>query len=112
MVTVEVAGSLPEARGKGLLHPNCRHTVSAYLPGVSRIPEPQASRGTYEQTQQQRYLERQVRKWKRREAAAMDEQQAKAARAKVRAYQARIRELTAETGLPRKSHREQLDTAR
>ncbi|MFC8832346.1 phage minor capsid protein [Streptomyces griseoincarnatus] len=112
MVTVEVAGSLPEARGKGFLHPNCRHRVSAYLPGVSRIPEEQPSRGTYEQSQQQRYYERQVRKWKRRAEAAMDEKDQKAARAKVRAYQARIRELTAETGLPRKSHREQLTTAR
>jgi hypothetical protein len=112
MVTVKVAGSLPEARGKGFMHPNCRHRVSAYLPGVSRIPEEQPSRGTYEQSQQQRYYERQVRKWKRRAEAAMDEKDRKAARAKVRAYQAKIRELTTETGLPRKSHREQLTTAR
>jgi hypothetical protein len=112
MVTVVVAGSLPEARGKGFMHPNCRHTVSAYLPGVSRIPKAQPSRGTYEDSQRQRYLERQVRRWKRRAEAGLDEQAAKAARAKVRAYQAKIRELTAETGLPRKSHREQLTTAR
>jgi hypothetical protein len=112
LVTVEVAGSLPEARGKGLMHPNCRHTVSAYLPGVSRVPAVQASRGTYEDSQRQRYYERQVRKWKRRAEASLDEQAAKAARVRVRAYQARIRELTAETGLPRKSHREQLTTAR
>ncbi|MGW6009702.1 phage minor capsid protein [Streptomyces sp. NPDC055210] len=111
-VTVHVAGSLDEARGAGLLHPNCRHNISAYLPGVSRIPEPQASRGTYEDSQKQRYLERQVRRWKRREQTALDEQQAKAARARTRAYQARIRELVKETGLPRKSHREQLATAR
>lgn len=112
MVTVKVAGSLDEARAARLMHPNCRHTVSAYLPGVSRIPKPQASRGTYEDTQKQRYLERQVRKWKRRAAASLDEQRAKAARARVREYQKRIRELTAETGLPRKSHREQLARAR
>ncbi|WP_171110591.1 MULTISPECIES: phage minor capsid protein [unclassified Streptomyces] len=112
MVTVKVAGSLSEARGKGLLHPNCRHDVSAYLPGVSRIPAAQASRGTYEDTQRQRYFERQIRKWKRMEAAAMDDARRTAARARVRAYQARVRELVAETGLPRKSHREQLTTAR
>lgn len=86
--------------------------MSAYLPGVSRVPKAQASRGTYEDSQKQRYLERQVRKWKRLEDAAMDEATAKARRARVRAYQARIRELAAETGLPRKSHREQLSTAR
>ncbi|KMS71310.1 capsid protein [Streptomyces leeuwenhoekii] len=111
-VTVWVAGSLPEARAAGLMHPNCRHTVSAYLPGVSRVPEVQPSRGTYEDSQRQRYLERQVRKWKRREAAALDEAARTAARARVRAYQGRVRELVAETGLPRKPHREQLTTAR
>ena len=111
-VTVEVAGSLPEARSKGLMHPSCRHTVSAYLPGVSRIPKEQPSRGTYEQSQKQRYLERQVRKWKRRSAAAMDDTARKSANAKVRAYQAQIRELVDSTGMPRKSHREQLSTAR
>lgn len=112
MVTVRVAGSLPEARAAGLLHPNCRHRVSAYLPGVSRIPAPQPSRGTYEDTQRQRYLERQIRRWKRRAEAALDEQARKAATARVRAYQAQIRELVAATGLPRKPHREQLTTAR
>jgi hypothetical protein len=112
MVTVTVAGSLDEARAAGLMHPNCRHSVSAYLPGMSRIPEEQASRGTYEDTQKQRYLERQVRKWKRRAAAGLDADAKKKANASVRAYQKRIRELTAETGLPRKSRREQLTTAR
>lgn len=112
MVTVEVAGSLPEARTAGLMHPNCRHTVSAYLPGASRIPPVQASRGTYEDSQRQRYFERQVRKWKRLEDVAMDDAKRTAARARARAYQARIRELVDETGLPRKAHREQLETAR
>lgn len=111
-VTVRVAGSLPEARAAGLMHPNCRHDVSAYLPGVTQIPAAHPTRATFEDSQQQRYLERQVRKWKRREAAGMDDAARRAARAKVRAYQARIRELVADTGLPRKSHREQLTTVR
>ncbi|MEU9557986.1 phage minor capsid protein [Streptomyces fumanus] len=111
-VTVRVAGSLPEARAAGLQHPNCRHTVSAYLPGVTRIPKAQPSRGTYEDSQRQRYLERQIRKWKRLEAAALDDARRAQARARVRAYQGRVRELVAETGLPRKSHREQLTTSR
>lgn len=111
-IRVDVAGSLDEARAAGLMHVNCRHRVSAYLPGVSRIPKAQPSRGTYEDSQRQRYYERQIRKWKRLEAAAMDDRRRTAARARVRAYQARVRELVAETGLPRKSHREQLTTAR
>ncbi|MCD7440244.1 phage minor capsid protein [Streptomyces lincolnensis] len=111
-ITVHVAGSLDEARGAGLLHPNCRHNISAYLPGVSRVPAAQPSRGTYEDTQKQRYLERQIRKWKRLETAAMDDARRTAARARVRAYQGRVRELVAENGLPRKSHREQINSAR
>lgn len=87
-----------------------RHTVSIYLPGVTKPPaKKDRTRATYEQSQEQRRLERQVRAWKRRAAAAVDDKQRKAANAKVRAYQGRIRELTAETGLPRKSHREQID---
>ncbi|GAA2456996.1 phage minor capsid protein [Streptomyces macrosporus] len=112
MLTVRVSGSLPEARTAGLLHPNCRHSVSAYFPGLSRALEPVEQRGTYEQSQQQRYLERQVRAWKRKAAAALDEPARKRANAKVREYQARIRALTAETGLPRKSHREQITGSR
>nr|WP_202516591.1 phage minor capsid protein [Streptomyces sp. SID161] len=111
-VTVRVAGSLPEARAAGLMHPNCRHSVAAYLPGVSRVPEAQPSRGTYADSQRQRYYERQIRKWKRLESAALDDARRTAARARVRAYQGRVRELVAETGLPRKSHREQLTSAR
>lgn len=109
MVRVRVAGSLPEARAAGLLHPNCRHNISIYLPGVTRPRPKPPSRATYEQTQQQRYFERQIRAWKRRAAAAVDDAQRTRANARVRDYQGRIRELVSETGLPRKSHREQID---
>jgi len=111
-VRVRVAGSLPEARAAGLFHPNCRHNVSAYLPGVTRPRPKPPSRASYEQSQQQRYLERQVRKWKREAAGAIDDAKKTRANAKVREYQGRIRELVGETGLPRKSRREQLGAAR
>nr|WP_037829759.1 phage minor capsid protein [Streptomyces sp. NRRL S-325] len=112
MVRVDVAGSFPEAKADGLMHPNCRHNISIYLPGLIRRREPTPSRATYEQTQKQRYLERQVRAWKREAAGAMDDDRKRAANAKVRVYQGRIRELLAETELPRKRHREQLGAAR
>ncbi|MFD6421560.1 phage minor capsid protein [Streptomyces sp. NPDC060198] len=111
-VHVDVAGSLDEARADGLLHPNCRHNIAIYLPGLTRRREPTPSRASYEETQHQRYLERQVRAWKRKAAGAMDDDRKQAANTKVRAYQGRIRALVAETGLPRKRHREQLSTAR
>lgn len=113
-VAVHVAGSLVEARAAGLMHPNCRHSISVYLPGVTRRPEspPHPQGATYEDTQQQRYLERQVRAWKRRAAAALDDDARRAANARVRAYQGRLRELTDRTGLRRKPAREQIGSAR
>lgn len=113
-VVVHVAGSLTEARARGLFHPNCRHSLSVYLPGVTeRPPQPPHPEGaTYEDTQQQRYLERQVRAWKRRAAASMTDADRRAANAKVRAYQARIRQLVDDKGLTRKPHREQNHSAR
>lgn len=113
-VAVHVAGSLVEARAAGLFHPNCRHNLSLYLPGVTTRPQspPHPQGATYEDTQQQRYLERQVRAWKRRAAAAMTDADRRKANAKVRLYQARIRQLTADKGLARKSAREQIGSAR
>ncbi|MFB8242004.1 phage minor capsid protein [Kitasatospora purpeofusca] len=114
LVAVRVAGTLPEARSRGLFHPNCRHSVSLYLPGVTVRPASPSHPGgaTYDDTQQQRYLERQVRAWKRRQAAAMDDAARRQAGARVRAYQGRIRELTADKQLPRKRQREQIGAAR
>ncbi|WP_438828563.1 phage minor capsid protein [Streptomyces hesseae] len=37
-IEVQIAGSVDEARRTGLQHPNCRHSLSAYLPGVTRAP--------------------------------------------------------------------------
>lgn len=107
-VTVDIAGSLSEARASGLLHPNCRCSIAAYLPGVSKPPRPIPHPGgaTYKDTQRQRELERTVRKWRKREHAALDEPTRKAADAKARAAQAKIRKLTEDKGLRRKSERE------
>lgn len=113
-VAVHIAGSLPEARSRGLFHCNCRHSLSVYLPGVTERPEspPHPQGATYEDTQRQRYYERQVRAWKRRAAAALDDQARTAANRRVRAYQARIRQLTADKGLARQPAREQIGAAR
>ncbi|WP_293785027.1 phage minor capsid protein [uncultured Aeromicrobium sp.] len=110
---VRVAGTLAEAKAAGLMHPGCRHTVSAYLHGYSQAapsrtadPEGDAAR------QRLRYLERKVREWKRREAVALTPEAGEAARAKVRAYQAAIREHVASTPVKRQRQREQLGRAR
>ncbi|MFI6813264.1 phage minor capsid protein [Nonomuraea sp. NPDC050328] len=37
-VEVEVAATVAAARLAGLFHPQCRHSLSAYLPGVTKVP--------------------------------------------------------------------------
>lgn len=110
-VTVQVAGSLMEARAAGFQHPNCRHSVSLYLPGVSVPPTAPANVHSYDSVQEQRRLERQVRRWKRREQTALDDETRTAARRRIRGYQAQLRELTRETGQRRLPEREQITYA-
>jgi hypothetical protein len=114
MVVVRVAGSLPEARAAGLFHPNCRHSVSAYLPGLTIRPTVPLHPGgaTYEDTQQQRYYERQIRLWKRRAAVALDDDAQSRAQARVRNYQKLLRELVADKQLKRLPYREQIVTGK
>lgn len=113
-VVVHVAGSLIEARAAGLFHPNCRHSLSAYLPGVSTRPPHHATPGTtYEDTQRQREIERHIRRWKREQAAAMDEAARRRAGAYVRKWQKAAREhVAAHPDLRRKPAREQIGAAR
>lgn len=109
MVTVEAAGTLPEARAAGLFHPQCRHSISAYLPGVTRIPPGRPDPEGDKARQRQRALERRIRAAKEREVGALDEQAAKAARARVRAAQAALRQHLAEhPDLKRLRYREQI----
>lgn len=62
----------------------------------------------YEDRQQQRYIERQIRKWKRREAAGLDDEARAQARAKVREWQGRMRQFVAEKDRKRLYYREQV----
>lgn len=110
-VPVRVAGSLDQARAAGLYHPHCRHDLRPFLPGVTRpaAPAPEPARATYEDTQEQRRLERQLRAWQRREAVALDETARRRARASIGAYQLRLAALSRRTGLPRRLDREQTE---
>lgn len=109
-VTVHVAGTLEEARAAGLHHPNCTHSEGLYLPGATVIEL--GTMGvrdaeTYDASQKQRALEREIRKHKRLLVAAITGEAETKARAAIRGYQAQIRELLAEhPKLQRKSYRE------
>lgn len=114
LVAVPVAGTVDEARAAGLWHPNCAHTMTAYLPGV-RTPRHTARptpAGGYEATQRQRAIERHIRHHKRVEAAAITPEAAHDARVKVRAWQKARRDLLAQyPDLRAKPVREQIKTA-
>jgi len=114
-VTVDVAGTLDDARAGGWNHPNCRCTLAPVFPGLS-LP---ANESTYDPQQERdrerlRYLERRTRDFKRREqiARAMgDDVAATRWRRAALAEQGRIRDHVAATGQLRKPYREALSFA-
>lgn len=108
-VEVEVHATLDDARGRGLFHPNCRHSVSAYLPGVTTLPR-QPTEDPHGDTarQEQRALERKIRKAKAQQIGALTPEAKKANGVKVRDAQAALREhLAAHPYLKRLRYREQ-----
>ncbi|MBD5787116.1 capsid protein [Cellulosimicrobium terreum] len=112
-VSVRVAGTVAQARAAGFQHPNCRHSLSAYLPGATRVQAATSERAGYEDQQRQRAIERGIRKWKLREAVSLDDVAAASARTKVQAWQRGLRAHLAEhPELKRQTAREQVSRAR
>lgn len=112
--------------GEGLGGWNCRHSFSPYIEGVgSQIYTPGElaamedqkyiyngrKMNTYEASQRQRYIERQIRQWKR-EKACMDaaKQDSNEAASKVTQWQSIQRDFIKQTGLRRQYEREQVFT--
>lgn len=109
--------------GVGLGGYNCRHSWFPFFEGMDRAYSAQELRAInnktvkyqgraitqYDATQIQREIERKIRYWKRQSAAlsAADLENAKEA-AKVREWQARMREFVNQTGLVRQNDREQV----
>ncbi len=110
--------------GAGLGGWNCRHSFFPYFEGISEpaytrreLEELQAKKYTYngqrlteyEASQQQRGIERQIRRWKR-EYAAMEAagQDTTEAAAKIRQWQDRQKDFLKQTGLKRQTDREQV----
>lgn len=89
---VPVAATLNEAVDNGLLHTNCRHRFSAYVPGFTGLtpPTPDEGHEGYKAPQKQRYLEHQIRVFKRMEAAAINEHDLAKAQQRRRNYQAQL----------------------
>lgn len=94
---------------------NCRHSISAFLPGATRIPTNTADPEGDKARQRLRHLERKVRREKLHAAAAIEELARKAHERKARDWQALIREhvaANAHLGIMRQPARERIGTAR
>lgn len=98
----------------GLWGINCGHTPpNPFVPGLSKIrgevPPEKKNEEEYDQSQRQRYIERQIRYAKREaatlKAAGLDTADADA---KVKRYQADMRAFIKETGRTRRPDREQI----
>ena len=92
----KVLCSVREARDRGLWHPNCTHSSSIYLPGITEPPTDTEDADDYDLRQRQRAYERRIRKWKRRveiEEAVVGktDPHAKQARKKLRDVQAEFK---------------------
>ncbi|BCG57478.1 phage minor capsid protein [Paenibacillus sp. URB8-2] len=86
---------LSSAMRAGLFHPNCRHNMSTFVPGQSRLPQPvddDEALANFKDEQKQRYMERQIRRYKRRAAGNVDPINQAKAEAKVKEWQKRLRE--------------------
>ncbi|MEV5710166.1 phage minor capsid protein [Actinoallomurus sp. NPDC052274] len=112
--TERVVATLHEAMARGLLHPNCRHTLVPYADGQVMTPAdlqpPPAAE--YEAEQRQRALERRVRAARRRQAVAVHPGEQTRAKRRVAAAQRAAREHAATHGIPRRLRRERIDVAR
>jgi hypothetical protein len=119
--------TIADAETQGLFHARCSHDVSVWFEGIEEtIPRvhsgeqklidmhgyKEAQKISYEAQQKQRYIERNIRTWKRRAEVSLSEKQKQFANSKIREWQARQRDhLKENTFLPRKYSREQIRTA-
>lgn len=83
----------------GLFHPNCRHTISTWIEGISTMPKPMDIREIERVNKleaEQRRLEREVRKAKREVAGLTDLTAVEAAKRKLRVRQKALRDFVNE----------------
>lgn len=120
--------SVWDAETQGLWHPACKHDVSVWFEGISEPIETRvdpaeqslidehgyedAQKLSYAAQQKQRYIERKIRQYKRRESVALDDKSKNVAKKKIREWQAAQRvHLSNNTYLKRKPVREQIKKA-
>lgn len=103
-----VAGTVAEAQRAGLHHPNCRHRLGAFIDGATTRLTDTADPEGDQARQEQRRLERGVRHWRQRSAAAMDPEARKAADRKAIEWRKRLADHVQANDLQRRRERERL----
>ena len=101
-----VAATVATAQAQGWQHPNCRHNMTAYVVGLTEVPSATADPPGWEALQQQRALERRLRRWRRRQAVAITPEAARYAAARAREVEAALAKHVRTHGLRREPERE------
>lgn len=100
--------TIDDARAAGLWHPNCGHSISLYISGVTPPKTPRPDPEGYELRMQQRANERQIRKWKKRESVAITPEAKAKANAKVNEWQKKQRDFISKNDRKRDYGREKI----
>ena len=99
---------LSEAMEANFLHPQCRHNLSTYFPGITtlpKVPDMEGVEENYKREQQQRHIERQIRRYKRLAEGSVDENNIKKYQDKVKEWQRIMREFLKENPQLRRAYR-------
>jgi Phage minor capsid protein 2. len=83
----------------GLFHPNCRHTLTTWIEGISKLPDPMDTAKIKENSaleQQQRSMEKRVREYKRMAEGFQQPSLKKEYKRKTSAAQKELREFISE----------------
>jgi hypothetical protein len=104
--------TVAEARDAGLWHASCTHRTHVYIEGLSLPHRADKNPEGYKERQRQRAIECNIRKWKRREAAAITDAEKMNAVKHRKAWQAEARKFVDDTGRLRRYDRESVTHAR
>lgn len=111
-VTVHVTETLDRAIENGYHHVHCRHTDTAYIPGMPMPPVVESDPEEHKILQRQRQIERHIRKWSKRQAVAVTDREKNLAQLKVRHWKAEIKKhVDSHDWLVRRPDREKIITA-
>ena len=119
-ITVYAQSTTSYGQAAGLFGINCKHYPTPFIPGVSLVrsggQSPEENEKTYEESQQQRALERKIREQKRDldmlKAKGATPEEIKAQRAKIRETDDEIDSFCEQTGRARRQNREGVYTKR